>query len=68
MLESDAELRWDREGEVRRVPRHVIQNVVQNYTEGMELVDADRMGSIMEHAHSIRWEQTEAINSSEAKT
>ena len=55
------ELHWNREGEIRRVPRHVLANAVQSYVDGQKRVDAERMGAIMDHAHSIRWEQTETI-------
>lgn len=52
------ELRWGREGDVRLVPQHVIENVLQGFLDAQQSVEAGRAAEALEHAHCIHWEQT----------
>lgn len=51
LLESNARLCWNREGEVRRVPRHVLENAIDQYVDDIAL-GGWRMNA------NVYWDQT----------
>ena len=65
-LRAGLQIRWDREGEVRVLPRHVIENALRAYKDGQRALAAGRLASAFEQAHSLYWEQTEPLPGLEA--
>lgn len=62
-----AELHWCCSGQIRRVPRSVLTQTYRQYQDGLKLVDADRLSEVMAAAHTIRWDQAEAIGDGDGK-
>lgn len=58
ILTENQTLRWNRQGEVRAVPRHVLENLIRCYEDGQRALAGQRLADILEHAHCIYWEQT----------
>ena len=49
-------LKWNRDGEVRTVPRHIIENALREWRDGLK-VAGERLGETLIHYHGINWEQ-----------
>lgn len=60
-----AELRWNRDGDIRRIPRPVLTQVYAQYRDHLKLVDASRLSEVMAAAHTIEWDQAEPLAQSE---
>lgn len=62
IVQSGAEVRWQRYATVRRVPGAVLRNAYRKYRNAMKQVDTDRLGAELQAAQTIHWEQTEALH------
>lgn len=58
---TGAELRWDRSGDVRRVPRHVFLQTVATLRDAIAARRAGIIPKIAEDAGRVTWDQTESI-------
>lgn len=56
ILTGNLELRWNRDGHEKRVPRHVLQNALQYYRDNQKLISARRIPP-----PAIHWNQAEDL-------
>jgi hypothetical protein len=61
IVQSGAEVRWQRYATVRRVPGAVLRDAYRKYRNAIKRVDEDRLGAELQAAQAIHWEQTEAL-------
>lgn len=58
ILKAKLEVRWNRDGDVRMVPRHVLQNCYNAHRDWKRSRKAGRSVKAPEHAECIKWDQT----------
>lgn len=61
LIREQTEVRWNRQGDVRVIPRHVLMNTFRQYKDGLKMVDADRLGAVLATTHVIHWDQAEPL-------
>lgn len=50
---------WTQQGQKRKIPQHVLLDVLRVYRDGQKFLGPDRLGALLDQAHGFDWGQGE---------
>lgn len=58
VLAADVPLHWDRAGDVRLIPRHVVSNAYDSFRDTLAIATLTNTGFVSLAVARVKWEQT----------